>query len=215
MTKLQGQAFDTEKFYGELGAKKMEEYAIKTGLWGGSRFLDSKLLLKIVENSFEGYTRVLEVGCGYGRVAEEFLNRYSISYYGIDLHKPFIDIFKKKVDESQRNQIFWGNFLDFEFPFREVDCILFPWSVIGDFSSGEGQIATLEKASLLLYHRGKILIDIPKDIINEFEGYAPGHFNVHEKYDLAKVGLKYNQSHPYTTYTDRKREILELHVKNH
>lgn len=211
MVILNGQAFDTEKFYNKLGITRMEEYARKTGLLTeniGS--LDAKILLDIIKNHSSDYNRILEVGCGYGRIGEEFINEFNILYSGIDLNENFINFFKSKLNLSQRNNIFHGNFLEYDLPKEYFDWVIFPWSVIGDFNSNEGQIAALKKSREIIVPHGKILFDVPKDIVNKFEGYSSGNFNIHEIYDLSKIGLEYSESYPYTTHTERKREIIEL-----
>lgn len=202
MTKLKGQAFDTEKLYGGLGLSKLEEYARITGLSNGNN-LDAEIYLNFIESS------VLEVGCGYGRIGKDIISKVP-KYYGIDLHEPFIDFFRNSVSEDQRKNIFYGNFLDYVFPFENIDRVLFPWSVIGDFESGEGQLSALRKSSSLLSIDGKILLDIPTDIVNNVGGYHPGHFKVYENYDLSEMELKHTDSYSYKTYTGRKREIIEL-----
>jgi len=199
--KLQGQAFDTEQMYSSLGEKQLEEYAVKTGLQKDMAPLDASLFLNLISPS----ASILEIGCGHGRIGQHMLSK-GIDYYGIELHKPYVDSFRKKV--SDKNRIIHGNFLEHSFN-RSFDNILFSWSVIGDFSL-EGQLAALKKSKELLTRKGKIIIDIPTDIINHVEGYSPSPFNVHEVHDLGKIGLSQVTTHSYKTHTNRNREIIEL-----
>lgn len=209
MTKLKEQAYDTEKVYSELGIKHLEEYARITGLLKGKDNLDFKNLLAIFRDSCRNPS-ILEVGCGYGRVGQLFLKQPDIDYWGIDLHKEYTDIFRANLQELQKNRVLTGNFLKMEYPFEKIGCVLFSWSVIGDFSSNEGQISALKKSRELLYKEGRVLLDVPVDIVNKFDEFQPGYFNIHERYDLSKLGLSFIKTHPYITYTDRKREIIEL-----
>ena len=213
MTNLPGQAFDTEKMYGELGIKQVQEYAVRTGLTDGSKDnLDGETLYQIMKSERYGNKRILEVGCGYGRLGKFFMQRLDIEYYGIELHRPFVKTFKEEVSVEQSKRIFPGNFLDLRFD-RKLDFVLFPWSVIGDFSTDDGQIRALEKSRDLLWRTGRILIDIPSDLVNQVQGYQPGYFKIHERYDLSKIDLKFLKSNPYKTFTGRNREILELTKK--
>lgn len=213
MTKLPGQAFDTEKMYGELGIKEVERFARETGLLSGVNVNCDLGQIMNHLNRKKQESVLLEVGCGYGRIGKTLIYQAGISYFGIDLHKPFIDSFREYLDLELDKRIFHGNFLNFAFPFKEIDYVLFPWSVIGDFSSDNGQLKALSRSNELLNPNGRILIDIPSDIVNKVEGYQPGCFKIHERYDLSKIGLKFLKSHPYRTFTGRNREILELTKK--
>jgi len=211
MTNLVEQAFDTEEFYRALGAERLEEYAVKTGLYNGIDNIDANILLSIVQYTCHSAHSVLEVGCGYGRIGQLFIQHPEIKYWGIELHKPFVDSFKSKVQD--KGTVLHGNFLDYPFPFKKIECILFPWSAIGEFSSNLGQISALRRTRSLLLNGGRALFDIPRDVVNKFDGYEPGYFNIHEKYDLIAMELKYVTSHQYTTFTGRNREIIEISAK--
>lgn len=213
MTKLPGQAFDTEKMYGELGIKEVERFARKTGLLSGVNVnCDLGQIMNFLERNKQEST-LLEIGCGYGRLGKTLIYKSGLSYFGIDLHKPFVDSFREYLGPDLDKRIFHGNFLDFRFPFQKTNYVLFPWSVIGDFSSDDGQLKALSRSSELLNPKGRILIDIPSDIVNKVEGYQPGCFKIHKRYDLSKIGLKFLKSNPYRTFTDRTREILEITKK--
>lgn len=221
------QAYDTEEMYSYLGIKGLEEYMIKAGFrrnkWlfaklkeeflGKEYDLDTKEFLKIFElykTNENNYLKIFEVGCGYGRIGNVLMNQKNIYYQGIELNETFVNKFRSSwYDTSAKNQIIKGNFL--EMPYRtSFDFILFPWSVIGDFSENNGQLKALEKSKEILKPCGKILLDIPLDIINKISQYRPAPFRIHEKYEIGNLDFKHTNSYFYTTLTNRNREIVEL-----
>lgn len=209
MARLKGQAFDTEEMYGQIGEKDLNRYALETGLIDGERSLDGPILMELVLGQESLNPRVLEVGCGCGRVGRVFLEKREIDYWGIDLHKPYLGRFRESVPEEDRKRILYGNFLTHTFPFNNLNAVLFPWSVMGDFNF-EGQKTALKKSRSLLLEDGRIYVDVPTDIVNKVMHYKPGPFNIHEVHDLEKLGLKHIRNHPYETYTRRHREVIEI-----
>ncbi len=226
MKNINYQAYDTEKMYSSLGIKGLEKYVIRTGFrknkglfaklkeefLGNEYDIDTKEFLKIFNlyNTEENnYLKIFEVGCGYGRIGNVLMNQKNIYYQGIELNETFVNKFRSFWNDTYSNQIIKGNFL--EMPYRtSFDFILFPWSVIGDFSENEGQFKALEKSREILKPCGKILIDIPLDIINKVSQYVHAPFKVHESYQIENFGFKYTNSYFYTTLTNRNREIVEL-----
>jgi len=220
-------AFDTKEMYTALGIKGLEEFVIKTGFRKSNSLLtklkeeflgkkldiDTKEFLKIFDlykTKENNYLKIFEVGCGYGRIGNVLMNQKNIYYQGIELNEIFVNKFRSFwYDTYYKNQIIKGDFL--EMPYRtNFDYILFPWSVIGDFSENEGQLKVLKKSNKILKLEGKVLIDIPLDLMNNVSLYTPAPFNVHEIYDIENLGFKYSNSYYYTTLTNRHREIIEL-----
>ena len=190
-------AFDIEEMYGSLGIVQLQKYAQETGIVRCTN-LDVQHFLPRIRG------RVLEVGCGYGRIGLDMIER-GIDYWGIDIHEPYVRAFRTIVPADR---VLFGDFLTYQFT-NTFDTILFPWSVIGDFSSPTGQMSALTKARELLNPPGNILLDIPVDVVNTVSAYKPGLFNVHEAYDMGELDFTVDTQR-YRTYTDRTREIIEL-----
>jgi SAM-dependent methyltransferase len=207
--KQQGQAFDTDQFYDRISKERFMEIAEQTGLVKEGKSLDAGLLVKLVERARLGRRKVLEVGCGFGRVGKYFLNREGFDYVGVDVYVPYVEEFRRSVSERERGNILQGSFLDSMLLLGRFDAILFPWSTIAEFSR-EGQIVALQKLHGLLEDEGQVLIDVPVDVANKFECYEPGPLNVCEVHDFQALGLQHYRSHTYTTHTGRTRDIIEL-----
>lgn len=201
-----GQAFDTEELYSSLSIRDLDEYATKTGLLKKGTSLDTQFLLP------KANSPVLEVGCGCGRIGKEFIKQ-EFDYWGIELHRPYIDAFRQAA-AGLEHRIIEGNFLVHEFVDASFNTVMFPWSVIGDFSSNDGQLKALERSRKLLCKGGNVLIDVPMDVVNKVSGYQPGYFDVHKKYDLEGLGLRFQSSMQYVTYTGRTRELIELRAQS-
>ena len=197
-------------FYRTITPELLEQYADKIGL-GGDRPVDMEKYLEL----FPGDDcRILEVGCGTGRLGIHLINTYD--YVGIDFYDTYIDFFKNKLKEKgirpEEQQIINVSFLDYDG--GTFDVILFPWTVIGDFNK-EQQIQALNKTKKLLSKNGIIILDNPAEgePYNMAPLYEPTKFYYTEwKKKLQEMGFTSAKRLYYKTKINRKREITVLKV---
>ena len=70
-----------------------------------------------------GSPRVLDVGCGSGRVGEEIIAAGAAEYVGIDFSEPMLDLARRRLGRfGERARLVQGDFLlaEFELPFEVV-----------------------------------------------------------------------------------------------
>ncbi|MEK7659905.1 MAG: L-histidine N(alpha)-methyltransferase [Patescibacteria group bacterium] len=195
-----------KKFYNTISPEILSEYARLAGL-GGNTPIDfqyfSKLLL--------GKNKVLEVGCGTGRLGRFFIEGHE--YIGIDVQQVYLDEFSKYLLEKGFHPseiLFLCSFMDYEG--KDFDAVLFPWSVICDFDKNQ-QKKVLEKAYKLLNDGGIVILDNPAigAPYNAFSGYSPSFFYFDEwEMVFREIGFTHSKKLEYVTTTDRKREISIL-----
>jgi len=75
--------------------------------------------------------RILEVGCGYGRLAEEFLSMEGVSYTGIDFIEEYVDFCRRRFGQNE-------TFILGDFQLTSIDStfdvIVFPWLILSRYS---------------------------------------------------------------------------------
>lgn len=199
-----------KNFYKTITPKILEEYAEKAGL-GGKYPIDLK---KLVDLFPKKDCRILEVGCGTGRLGTHLMTMSE--YVGIDFHKMYLDYFEEKL--KKRGLLFSENQLQnisfLKYAGESFDVILFPWSVMGDFTKEGEQIEVLEKAKILLSEEGVIILDNPAKgaEYNTAPGYEPVIFYFDDWKDkFPKLGFSEARQVLYTTSTGRKREVTILY----
>jgi len=164
----------TRDFYKTISGNVLEEYARRAVL-GGTIPVDLQKFLKLLPG---GRPKLLEVGCGTGRLGMHLIER--TRYIGIDFHEPYLSAFRQKLEEArislEPKQIQKISFFDFQDD--GFDVVLFPWSVISDFTEDGEQTAVLKKACTMLAQGGMVIIDnFAKDSVrNSLAGYEPVSF---------------------------------------
>ena len=194
-------------FYKTLSIDELYNFVKKTGL-DGVEPVDVAEIRKLIPAGL----RVLEVGCGTGRVGKKLIPNYD--YVGIDDHKPYLDYFRSslKAEGMSDKGLVDTSFENYKK--KGFDAILFTWSVIMDFESKEKQLDVIKKAKSMLSKNGCIILDNPaKDsIVNTSDGYNPISFYYDEWVDIFdKLGFKHNVL-PYKTLTGRKRDLTVLKI---
>ena len=191
-------------FYKTISIEDLDKYAQYAGFSS-----DYPIDLKNFKKIFGNRKKILEVGCGTGRIGKHLISE-SFDYTGIDTNQEYLDHFNKSLDKSLSYHVENINFL--EMPEKQFDIILFPWSVIGDFSKYE-QEAVLNKSIKSWRDKAIILLDNPtkETIHNSAQGYEPTKFYFDDWKDFfAKLDLKKFYKITYATNTDRTREITVL-----
>ncbi len=107
--------------------------------------------------------RVLELGCGTGRVTLPLLGR-GAAVTAVDLSEPMLELLQTKVhelDENTRNRlrIQKGDMCSFDLGER-FDLIIFPGIAFSAITSEEGRVACLSSVKKHLAEGGHIIIDL-------------------------------------------------------
>ena len=199
----------TRDVYKTISGNALEEYARKAGL-DGTIPIDLQKFLELLPG---GRPKLLEVGCGTGRLGIHLIER--TRYTGIDFHAPYLSAFQRKLEEArislEPKQLQEISFFDFQCD--GFDVILFPWSVIGDFTRDGEQAAVLKKACTMLSRGGMVIADnFAKDSVrNSHAGYEPVAFYFDDWQDLfSGLGFSSARKVLYTSTTNRVREITVL-----
>jgi cyclopropane fatty-acyl-phospholipid synthase-like methyltransferase len=192
--------------YDNVPPGELEKFAEDAGL-GGKVPADFSCFIKYIKNN----DKILEVGCGTGRLGKLFLKKYN--YIGIDNHKPYLEYFKNNLKKIKQNNVddilILSSFEDYSG--TDFDVIIFSWTVIGDFSKKE-QLRMIKKAKKMLKGKGLILIDNPAKgtTYNEDKDYMPCKFYFDDwKSELSKI---FNNPIKllYDTPVGRVRELVVL-----
>ena len=109
---------NNDAFYETLPVSVLEEFAENTF---GNPPSDLEMMLPFIKSP------VLEVGAGTGRIGAELVSQ-GYDYTGIDKQSGYLQVFRERMPDARLLNI----------PFEELsgnyETILFPWTVIGDFS---------------------------------------------------------------------------------
>ncbi len=137
----------------KINQENYENIAEKFSITRGYIWPDLKKLSNYV---LEGYN-VLDVGCGNGRLFEEFENK-KVKYFGIDSCKKLIDIARNRYRTSPAKPQF-GVFDIEEAPFKteQFDAV-FIIAVLNHFPSHKLQSKILKKINSLLKPNGLLLM---------------------------------------------------------
>ncbi len=195
------------KFYKDINEKQLQDYAIKAG-FGSGYPIDLKKLKKF----FKKGDKILEVGCGTGRLGKYLIKDYK--YIGIDEHEPYLKVFKnfliKQGVKNSGDYVVNSSFMKFKG--NRFNVVVFPWTVLWDFPA-KGQILALKKAWKMLAPGGVVLLDNPTKgaVHNSIKTYSPITFYYDDWKDkFPKLGFSKHKRVKYKTLTGRVREIIIL-----
>ena len=207
--KRKGCSMNTRELYETISANALKEFAQRAGL-DGTIPID---LQKVLELLPAGRPRLLEVGCGTGRLGIHLLER--TRYTGIDFHEPYLADFQQQLEEAgisfEPGQVQNNSFFDVQD--EGFDVILFPWSVIGDFTKDGEQAAALKKAYTMLSRGGLAIIDncAKGSVRNNASGYEPVPFYFDDWRDVfSELGFSSARNVFYATPANRVREMTVL-----
>jgi len=137
-------------FYNSIG---------KDGLSGFSKKAWDRAILKQVESLLHKDQRILDVGCGYGRMALPLLKKgYDI--YGIDLSKKYITELKRDLSSgSLKSRFRVADMCDLPFGNAEFDVVLCLWSVIDELLLRKDQVRAVKEMKRVLKKGGFAFIE--------------------------------------------------------
>jgi ubiquinone/menaquinone biosynthesis C-methylase UbiE len=112
-----------------------------------------------VEELLSGCRTVLDVGCGYGRIALRLLER-GFDLYGVDLSSRLIGELKRTVPGKLRSQFRVANMC--QLPFREdrFDAVLCLWSAFSELLYVGEQVLALKEMNRVLKRGGICFVEI-------------------------------------------------------
>ena len=91
--------------------------------------------------------RLLEVGCGYGRLVEEFLKR-GLSYTGLDINPAYVNACREQIQPAGR--FYQSDFSEESLPRDQLfDVVAFPWLLLTHYDFPQ-QLEMLTLATTLL-----------------------------------------------------------------
>ena len=113
------------------------------------------------------FVSILEVGCGYGRLVDEFLKR-GFSYTGLDINAAYVRSCREQFQEAGR--FYQSDFSEESLPRGQLfDVVAFPWLLLTHYDFPQ-QLEMLTRAATLLVRDRKsyIVFDhIPTNEVGE------------------------------------------------
>lgn len=128
---------------------------------------DLENIKPILKRFFE-YTEdahLLEVGCGYGRVASWFKNNFkNINYYGLDFSQQCISYCNENY-QSENIHFILSNILKYRYA-NKYDIVIWLWSGFYEISNKDKQ-AALMNIFYSMKEDAVLILDLPKEICGE------------------------------------------------
>lgn len=144
-----------KKDYAEwLLRKTKEDYSLIADIFSRTREYNWKEL-NILENYLENGEKILDVGCGNGRLYD-FLKDKQVDYYGIDISEKLIEIAKNRYPEG-KFQV--ADALNLPFPENFFNKV-FSIAVLHHIPSKEFRLQVLKEARRVLKKDGFLLITV-------------------------------------------------------
>jgi SAM-dependent methyltransferase len=164
---------DNAPFYSRLGVGGLRERAIQCGL---TRCPDLRALSAHLGRAIfhTPGTSVLEIGAGYGRVAEWLLPRFPrVSVTLVELSGPSSEHLRERFGDEQRVTIVESSILEASFP-RAHRLALWLWAGFLDFPPEEKALA-LRRVAETLAPGGIIAIEVPRTVGAEVQRPSSSH----------------------------------------
>ncbi len=163
------------QFYNNLG---VEPFKKLSEVGGFSSHKDLELVFPYIDGS----NSIVEVGAGFGRCLDFFINKgFEGKLIAVEKAVPYLEYLRKHY--ADRVEILDADVKKLELE-EKADTVLWMFSGIIDFSREE-QIQTLQRLAGCLNEKGKLVIDIPK---LGFRTYAEHTDEQHLRFD-SEYGL--------------------------
>jgi len=131
----------------------------KDGLSGFSKKEWDRAILKQVESLLHKDQRILDVGCGYGRIALPLLKK-GHDIYGVDLSKKYITELKRSLSStSLKSKFRVADMCDLPFGDASFDVVLCLWSVIDELLFRKDQVKAVKEMLRVLRKGGSAFIE--------------------------------------------------------
>ncbi len=210
---------DNKAFYSSIGVAGLQRRAVECGL---TEHPDLKCLLSYLrrEWALPEAPRMMEIGAGYGRVAEGMLLEFPKSHLTlVELSPPSATFLRARYKYDTRVSLIEGSLLEVKLP-RALDLALWMWAGFLDFTLSEKSKA-LTKVARSLNPGARIAVEIPRTVGTEvrrdggnivldmaetrYHGHLPGKA---ELIALSRTaGLELEKELFYETKTGLKRTI--------
>lgn len=140
--------------------------------------------------------KVLEIGCGTGRVAIE-LARIGVHVTGIDLSDSMLSIFKEKLKDedarvNEKIRIEKADMTDFSID-DTFDLVIFPFRAFQSLTTNQQRVNCLNSVKKHLKKKGKVVIDMfnpDPDKLRNYDQRETTDFDYHDKNIKARVVRK-------------------------
>ncbi len=111
----------------------------------------------------KGAARILELGCGWGRLASALLNEES-HYSGVDLNEDFVELARKEYSSHPKAQFITGDILDFSFTKylsqSQYDRVILPYNTVYALGGKKNVLRCFTHAANLLAPQGELWFDV-------------------------------------------------------
>lgn len=115
-------------------------------------------IIRQVESLLRKDQVILDLGCGYGRIAVPLLKK-GFDIYGIDLSAKFIREIKRNLDGSLRRRFRVANMCDLPFRDNTFDSILCLWSAFDELLYKKEQLRAVKEMRRVLKAGGTAIIE--------------------------------------------------------
>ena len=161
---------------------------INTYDWS-SKYYDKVLNSSVIEEDIDFYksyltkdSKVLEVGCGTGRVSLNICNLCKI-VDGIDLSESMLSVFRSKLNGINNINIYKMNMIDYKIN-ESYDLIIFPFRSFQSLTSPDDKIKCLINTFTHLKENGTIIIQMFNPIDSYLQNYHLMNKYDNEYYDI-------------------------------
>jgi len=181
---------DRSKIYGD----KIEGVLPKSFPRNANLYLDKwsfSIISQIVRDT-KGF-KILDLGCGYGRLSEKILKKYSnVRAYGMDITRNYVDIYNRKL--SPRGRAIVGDIRKIPFADKSMDAIFMVATLMYIFDKAS-QKKVFKEIFRVLKKNGKFII-IERDVCGYnliTLGGLVGKIRGRSNREISAVGFKPNE----------------------
>lgn len=198
-------------FYESLGA---------AGLEARTRPEYDQAIVEALVELLSGRVSVLDVGCGYGRVAIA-LARSGFRVQGIDLSPSLVATARQRAEaDNVELGLSVGSMCEMPYPSCEFDAVICLWSAFNELLTVDEQVAAIGEMYRVASPGGLVLVEgpLPADATGVSWDVVEGRDNPHYYHDeaslrhvCAKAGIPHDGVEVYESlWAGRSRQFLRL-----
>jgi SAM-dependent methyltransferase len=152
----------------------------KSGLSSRTRPSVDKAALKTVENLLLKHQFVLDVGCGYGRIAATLMGK-GFNIHGIDVSSKLVAEARQSVPFEMRSHFRVADMCHIPFKNNKFDVVLCLWSAFSELLYAREQVLALKEMNRVLRNDGLCFIEMGNYKIPTKNELAEGKYCGHGK----------------------------------